>query len=153
MSLHEQIAARFTTDDTKILLLTLADHIEALEAKVEKLELTIKPKERKLRNMSIESTLNELLEAGCGPITIGKPPANSGPPNSMPNFFVTAPHGIPTGPMGNNIEMKIQGIGDTIGQAVDKFRESFEKVDKLKVKPSGVLVPLPNARIPKIARS
>jgi hypothetical protein len=40
MSLHEQIAARFTTDDTKILLLTLADHIEALEAKVEKLELT-----------------------------------------------------------------------------------------------------------------
>jgi hypothetical protein len=38
MSLHEQIAARFTEQDTKILLLTLADHIERLEAEVEQLK-------------------------------------------------------------------------------------------------------------------
>jgi hypothetical protein len=102
--------------------------------------------------MSIESTLNELFEAGCGPITIGKPPPNSGPPNSMPNFYATAPHGIPTGPMGNNVEMKIQGTGDTIGEAVSRFAEVFSKIDKLKVKPSGVLIPGSNAKTPRILR-
>ena len=38
MSLHEEIAARFTGQDTKILLLAMADHIDTLERKVEQLE-------------------------------------------------------------------------------------------------------------------
>ena len=37
-SLHEQIGARFTDHDTRILLLALADHVEALERKVTQLE-------------------------------------------------------------------------------------------------------------------
>ena len=99
--------------------------------------------------MSIESTLNELYEMGCGPVVIGRPNPQETQPGG-PKFFAKSMLRVETGGLGNVIAGELQGTGDSIGLAVDTLKLQVVALDKLTVKQSGVLVPCGNGRLPKL---
>lgn len=96
---------------------------------------------------SIESTLTELLEKGVGPITVGVPPPNSGPPKSLPRFFITADHNIATGVVGNTLQSRHQSVGESVSDCLNKLVEMVDKVEGLEVKPSSIVGIAPPPKI------
>ncbi len=70
------------------------------------------------------SDIQSLLDNGVLSITVGRPPDGSSP------YFVQATQGVPTGEMGNHMQVTHQTAGESVKFCIDKLIGQLTDVAK-----------------------
>lgn len=76
-------------------------------------------------------------------MNIGRPPAGQG----SAKYFINAGQGVPTGDVGNHMQIQHQVVGESIPECLEKLRKQVEQAAELKTEPTGIIrMPNPNGR-------